>query len=580
MIHLRGIFSTVLSVLALLFVSGPLMATSLEAVIDRNDVNFGQSVNLTVTATGLNGELDFSVLEDDFEILDTRLSRNVRIVNGQSDSSLVWQIGLMPLKTGELKVPSFSIDGVTSKSLVLTIGEARSTQQGIPAGEDFVLEISADKTEAFVQEQIILTARVYQARNIIEGSLSDPSGDGLMLQRLGNDQTFTTTLNGRQYNVIERRYAIFAQESGEHTISPLSLVATVRQNNGSGSRNGFFTPTQKIRVASNNIVLSVKPKPAEGQSGWWLPAETLSLTANWEDDITQARVDEPLTRSMSLAAKAVLSTQLPALDVPELDGAKIYPDLPDIQTQTDGDSLITYRIDKWAIIPRTIGPLLIPEVRIEWYDTINQKLQYAVLPEQVIDILPSENASQVTDNHLTIENPVENAQIKEEPTDASVLNAKVNTSVDASASKWRLAFYVVFLLWLLTLGRWLWLSKVSKATAKVKLPAMALGNRISVSDVEIACRSNNPEKIVQSLLLFSKNKWPSDAPLSIGELAARLDNKPLTTLLNALDKAVYGKSAGTSEFGTLVEALKTALGVEVNKNSEKLVDDKSLLPKL
>lgn len=578
MIHRRSVFYTLLSMLVLLLASGPVMAASLKAVIDRNHVEFGQSVNLTVTATELNGEIDFSVLEGDFDILDSRTSRNVRIVNGKSDSSLVWQIGLMPLKVGELTIPSFNIDAVASTELVLTVGEARLAKQGVPAGEDFFLELSTDKTEAFVQEQIILTARVYQARSIIEGSLSDPVGDGLMLQRLGNDQTFTKSLNGRQYNVIERRYAIFAQESGEHTISPLRLIATVRQNNRSGSRSGFFTPTQKIHVASNSLVLSVKPKPAEGQSGWWLPAETLSLTANWEEDITQARVDEPLTRSISLAAQAVLSTQLPAFDVPEIDGAKVYPDLPDVQTQTDGESLITYRNDKWAIIPRAVGPLLIPEIRIEWYDTINNKLQYAVLPEEVIDIQPSENTSMVLDNNLTIKSPIETPQIKQITPAVAAPNEQMNTLADGLASKWKIAFYVVLFLWLLTLGWWFWLMKASKLAAKVKRSTMALSNKISVSDVEVACRSNNPERIVQALLNFSKKNWPDDAPLSIGDLSARLDDKPLTALLNALDKAVYGTSSEKSDFGNLVKVLNTALGA--SNSSEVLTGHKSLLPEL
>lgn len=581
--HSRGVSHTLLAVLVLLLLilSRSAMAASLDASLDRSTVEFGQSVALTVTATGLSGEIDFSILESDFDILDSRRSRNVRIVNGKSDSSLVWQIGLMPLKTGELTIPSFTLEGVSSNALLLSVGEARSAQQGMPSGEDFFLEIEADKTEVFVQEQIILTARVYQARNIIEGSLSDPTGDGLMLQRLGNDQTSSKTINGRQYNVIERRYALFAQESGEHSIAPLRLVATVRQDNRSGSRSGFFTPTQNIRVASNALQLTVKPKPVEGQSGWWLPAEALNLTANWEEDITQARVDEPLTRSISLAAKAVLSTQLPPLDIPELKGAKVYPDQPDVQTQTDGESLITYRTDKWAIIPRATGALKIPEVRVEWYDTINKKLQYAVLPEQIIEILPSESA--VSDSNSKPTSALDTGKVESEvelqTPDNSSLNAPLQTLSNESAWKWKLAFFIVLLLWLLTLGAWFWRVKAKSLALKVKLPATNVGHNISLREVEEACRSADPGKIIQSLLSFSQKRWPHDAPLNMGELAVRLNHEPLTLQLNALDKAMYSKSPEKSEFGSLVDALKLSLG-NVKQPAKDTPPQSTLLPSL
>lgn len=582
--HRRCIFYTSVSLLCLLLVTGPVIAASLEANVDRSNIEFGQSIALTVTATGLNGEIDFSVLEGDFDILDTRRSRNVRIVNGKSDSSLVWQIGLMPLNTGELTIPSFSLDGISSKALLLSVGEARSEQQGMPAGEDFFLDIQVDKTEVFVQEQIILTARVYQARNIIEGSLSDPGGDGLMLQRLGSDQTSTTTINGRQYNVIERRYALFAQESGKHSIAPLRLVATVRQDNRSGSRSGFFTPTQKIRVASNSLQLTVKPKPSEGKSGWWLPAEALNLTANWEEDIAQARVDEPLTRSISLAAKAVVSTQLPPLDIPELDGAKVYPDQPDVQTQTDGESLITYRTDKWAIIPRKVGPLKIPEVRVEWYDTINKKLQYAILPEQVIEILPAESSTSSIKSQSTPTtsalgpSEVESIDRSQTP-ENSALTAQVQAVADDSARKWKLAFFVVLMFWLVTLGVWFWRAKAHHSVVQADLPVINIRNRVSLRDVETACRSEDPSQIIQSLLRFSEKKWPDNTPLSMGELAVRLQHTPLSQQLNALDQAVYSKSAEKSDFGALINALEAALAAfeKPEKNSSA---QKSLLPNL
>ncbi len=577
----HGLFYLVWGMLFSLSCGSVALAATLDALVDRSQVDFGQSVNLTVTATGLNGEIDFTVLEDDFEILDTSRSRNVQIINGKSDSSLVWQIGLMPLKAGELRIPSFSIDGVQSKEVVLSVKEARVTQQDGPAGQDFFLEITADKSDAFVQEQIIVTARVYQARNIIEGSLSDPSADGLVLQRLGSDQTFTTTLDGRQYNVIERRYAIFAQESGGHTISPLRLVATVRQNSRSGSNSGFFTPTQKVRVASNSLVLSIKPKLANGQSGWWLPAETLSLMADWNEDITQARVDQPITRNISLSAKAVLSTQLPPMDVPTLEGAKIYPDQPDIQTQTDGESLITYRTDKWAIIPRSVGPLSIPEIRIEWYDTINKKLQYAILPEQVIEILAAENAATsdnsqklALSNKLPDEKSADSALLPENP----VVNPST-TNTDDLVSKWKLSFYSVLLLWLVTLGLWFWQQQIKTSSRKLKAPAISVGNNPSVREVEEACKAGDPKVIVQSLLSFAKKKWPENTPHSIGELSLRLNHKPLSTLLSALDRAVYAKSSNNTDFTPIAPALKSVLKSKKQSTATSTID-KNLLPEL
>lgn len=537
-------------------------AATLTATLDRTDIAEGESVTLTVEAVDADGDIDFSVLDADFDVLNVSRSRNVRIMNGRSDSSLTFEVALLPKRTGEISIPAFSLDGARSQPITLQVGEAPAQTPGVAAGREFFVETSVDKTTPYVQEQVIVSVKIYQAREIVEGRLDDPASDQLVVQRLGNDVSYQSELQGQRYTVIERRFAVFAQESGVVRLPPIALTATVRRTDR--WRGGsFFAPTENIRVASNALQLDVKPRPAGHDAGWWLPADAFGLTENWSTDPTAARVGEPLTRTISLSAVGVQENQLPVLRPPEVEGVKIYPDQPELQTVADSEGLQSYRTDKWAIIPQRAGEVTLPEVRVNWFDTARKESREAVLPATTITVAASPGAVP------EVPNPVEQPVATTEPaptSDVGVEAPLLPTAASRDPGLWPWATLLALLGWVATGGLW-WRSRRRPGAA---MPERALSTRAKrradLSALRSAVAGGDARAFRRALLTWSAQHWPTSSPAGLQALAQRLRSAELEASFKALDAAVYG-SGQTVDLHAVLRSVEQALAAEKEMGS-------------
>jgi len=63
-----------------------------------------------------------------------------------------------------------------------------------------------------------------------------------VIEKLTEDSNYGTKINGVDYSVTERKYAIFPQKSGTLTIKPLVLTAAVLSG-GRPAFNSFLIPS-------------------------------------------------------------------------------------------------------------------------------------------------------------------------------------------------------------------------------------------------------------------------------------------------------------------------------------------------
>jgi hypothetical protein len=84
---------------------------------------------------------------------------------------------------------------------------------------------------------VLYTVRLYRRVDITAG-LSDPELGDAVIERLGDDSNYNTQINGVDYGITERKFAIFPQKSGSVTIKPLVLTAEVLDNSRPNF-NGF-----------------------------------------------------------------------------------------------------------------------------------------------------------------------------------------------------------------------------------------------------------------------------------------------------------------------------------------------------
>ncbi len=436
--------------LTLLLMMASNAQAELTAAVDRQEMFFGESFTLTITSDqNTNSQPDFTLLDAVFHVGQTGKSSSTQIVNGSVSTQTTWQVLLVPKSIGSHIIPPIEVDGEQTKAIKITVNKPDPNAQ---AKGDIFIEIETDKTSAYVQEEILLTVRLLYAINLKNGALSDPAGNGVIVQQVNKGANYTTQRNNKTYQVLERKYAIFAENSGPLTLNPLVFEGEVTDN--SRQSFGMFQRGRPIRQVSEMLELEIKQIPQDFVNKDWIPAKQVTLQQSWSQN-KPYQVGEPITRTINLTAVGLSETQLPDLTIDSIDEAKIYQDKTDTMTRTDGQQLIASKIIKYAVIPTTAGTLEIPEFTLEWYDTASQSAQVARIPATTLPI-------EAADASTTQAPQAIDFQPQQIPATEVIDNTLMpNQTSTANNWLWQILTAVFAALWLLTV--WLWLLRSKRA---------------------------------------------------------------------------------------------------------------------
>ncbi len=508
----------------LLLISLSAQAADIQVSVDRNPVNVNDSFQIIFTANQEpDGSPDFSPLEDNFEILDQQRSSNASWINGQSNRIEKWILRVLAKQSGELLIPPIAFGNDSSKPLSIVVSESRATTP--QTNDEIFLEVTATPDKPYVQSQVLYSLKLYRRVLITQAKLDEPQLKDAVIEKLGEDSTYNSQVQGVSYTVTERKYAIFPQQSGVFTIAPLTLNAEVLIQRRP-SFNGFFNQqsTENRRISSNAITLNVQPVPANFKNSNWLSAESLQLSENWSDKSMQTKVGEPLTRTMRLTAKGSTVGQLPELSGSTvIDGIKSYPDQPVLKEDKQDDGLTAVREEKIAYIPSKPGDYTLPALKISWFNTKTQKVEILNLPSVTIKALASSEASQQAPK-----TPASDIKIETPAISTSVVNNE-----NGDSRFWQGLSAFLALGWLLTiLAFYLRLIKKSSQTDQTKgqLPNSAIEKAL-----KRACWENNPQAAKQAVLQWGRIQFGSD---SLGSIA-RLCSEPLQTQIENLNQLLY-----------------------------------------
>ncbi len=375
---------TALLTLCLLVISslfaGLALADGLEASVDRNRLTENESVTLFLKAPGLQitGEPELGELYRDFEVLAQQVRTNIQIINGQNLSERVWEVSLLPKRTGTLIIPAITIGDASSQPITLEVQPEPTNTQ---ASADVFLHSEIDHSGSiYVQQQLIYTLRLYYATSISDHGLTDLDLDNVLLVQLGNRKDFEARIDGRLYNVAEWQFALYPQSSGELVIPAQTFSGRVRIQNRY-SLGGL----KHIRIQSPEHKINVLPVPdAFPANAQWLPARSVTLNQEWSGNYAQWQEGTPLTRKLTLQAKGLTAAQLPPLVMPPIQGVRQYPEQPQLNEQPEnlnqkGAGLVGEKTLSIALIPTESGVLNLPQLQVPWWNTETDQLEYATL---------------------------------------------------------------------------------------------------------------------------------------------------------------------------------------------------------
>ena len=370
--------------LLLLFFSTAVLAevTELITSVDRNPVRADESVMLQVTAVGNpdRDAIDFSVLESQFRVSAPSVSQSTQIINGRRSSSVSWRVNLFPLAQGDLVIPAFEMDGKRSQPIKLTV-LSPDDNSGQP--REYFLTTDINNRDIYLQQQVVYTVRIHLANEIQSGSLSEPVLEGAIIEKLGEDKEFQDLIDGVRYRIIERKFAIIPQSSGEFTVK--SPLFEARVLSGTSQRLAYFSRTKTINRAGPEQTINVKPIPTNYQYTW-LPSELVKIEESWQGDTDSIFVGEPITRTITLTALGLLDEQLPEIQPAYHPSFKTYPEQPQNQSIQQNDRLIAQTVVNTAIIAEQAGNFVLPEVRVPWFNVNTEKTEFAIIPARSIEV--------------------------------------------------------------------------------------------------------------------------------------------------------------------------------------------------
>ncbi|MED5425237.1 MAG: BatD family protein, partial [Pseudomonadota bacterium] len=348
-----------------------------------------EAIRLTVTADGSadRDAFDSSPLLKDFVVGRTSVSSQTSIVNFDTKRTTVWTTTLFPRKEGTFTIPSLTIEGKSTKPIQVKV---IPVQEQSNVARDYFVTTDIDVKEAYLNQQLLYTVKLFLSSNIERGSLQAPEMQNAEITQLGEDKQYTDIVNGRRYQIIERQFAVVPQASGEFTLRGPIFTGEVMAAN-TNQRFGFFNRTQQINRVGPDITVNIKPIP-QGIDYPWLPSEMVRVDEEWPQGDSFV-AGEPVTRIVTLTALGVVEEQLP--DIPEFypPNFKLYPDQSNTTTVEKDQSLISQRQTSLAIIPTQPGNFVLPEITIPWFNTLTQQTEYSTIPARSITVAPASGAN-------------------------------------------------------------------------------------------------------------------------------------------------------------------------------------------
>jgi len=409
-------------------------AQDIEVSVDRYELARGETLTYTIRVfeqrQGM--QLDLTPLTENFDVLGTRTSSQIRSINGSVESWTDYIVTLFPLTEGDLEIPPLTINNARTDPITVSVVNQgpRSNQ----SSEELFLEIEVNKDSVYVQEQLLFTVRLFYTINGIRNpQFTELEMPDTVIQLIGSPNQYEKLIDGVRYGVYEKRYVIFPQRSGPLEIPDILFRGEVTD----GSSNFVFRNlnTRRVTAFIDGMTVDVKQRPAAAaNSPVWLPVSGLTLEDSWAPDTEELQIGDSVVRTITMVAEGLDGAVLPPFGTTDLDGANTYPDPAEIDRTFVSGEIVGTRVETMTIVPTVDGNLEIPEISIPWWNIDTDQLQLTSIPAKTLTIgaiagaAPAEQAVSSSGNleELLAMPPVVDQEMIDEQAEAEYIEIEAN----------------------------------------------------------------------------------------------------------------------------------------------------------
>ncbi|HEY0334599.1 MAG TPA: BatD family protein [Stenotrophomonas sp.] len=519
------------------------------AWLDRDRVAAGEPVTLNIETDQRSAGPDYSALGADFGISGQQSSRQMEMTQGTVTVRSLFAVVLTPRRSGSLTVPALQVGADSTAPLALTVTAATAAATGSGAGgatgsgpmqargdQSVFVETRVDDTQPYVQQSVGVVVRLYYATQLAAGALELEAPEGASLQQVGDDANTVQTVNGRAYNVAERRYLLVPERSG-------SLVLPGAKFTGRAV-GGFFDDyfgrgNGELNAHSASTPLQVRAQPDNAPQPW-LPLRDLRLRYT----ATPQRAAAGETAQIVVEATAVGATraQFPDLVLPPVADAQVFPEPAQFDERFVGGSPQLKWTRRFSLVPNRAGKLVVPGIRLDWWDVRASTVRSATLPDLTLDVAPGTGAFAAAPAPAPTAAPSRQA--------LSIPAAGNPTLIQRSAT-WATLAAVFALLWLFTLvtAVILWRRRPPSAAAgQAEPPAHRASASVSMAELRRAIDNGGLDEV--GALLCAMGGVPD-----LDAVVARLADPAQRQAVQGMQRARW---AGEGDIGQARQRLREA----------------------
>jgi hypothetical protein len=363
-------------------------AQEITLTLDRSELARGETLTLTIRVYDQRQgmQLDLTPLTENFDVLGTRTSSQVRSINGNTDIWTDYIITLFPLTEGSLRIPSLTISGQLTDELEVTVTNqgARSNQET----DELFLEIEVNKDSLYVQEQLLFSIRLFYTINGIRNPVfTEIDIPDTVTQLIGSPNQYEKIIDGQRYGVYEKRYVIFPQKSGSLDIPDILFRGEV--TDGSSSFVFRNLNTRRITAFIEGRTIDVVERPPSAEIlPTWLPVTDLVMEESFSRPLSDLKVGDTFVRTIKMTANGVDGAVLPPFSPSNIQGFNTYPDPAKIERRFVNGSIVGERIESSTLVVLEDGNLSIPAIKIDWWNVDFDRLDSTIIQETMLRIIP------------------------------------------------------------------------------------------------------------------------------------------------------------------------------------------------
>lgn len=512
---------------------------SVSANVQKTSVSLGEMVVLTIKSDENTSEQpDLSVLKGKFSVAGTSMSKQSYMVNGQVSHETSWQLNMLPLEEGELIIPPITLgmektnpikifvssnedsSDIWEEEALSSADEDEDIQSKEPA---YLLETQIEKgtEDPFVQQEINYLVYIKDHGELQNISLSFDSTTDFLVQEL--EEPYVKELGGKREIVFS--YALFPQKSGVLQVPTVHMNASVYQKPlvDTFFQGGFFKinlPSflglqAPVSLAKKGPSIRVRPAPRDYNDRWWLPAEKISVSAQFVDMPQHVVEGSVLTREIVISAVGLTDKQLPEPDIISNEDWKQYPEKPVGETSIVNGKVTASSKTLDVVIPQKAGELVLPEIKIPWYNVLTQTVETAVVPASMVKV----------EQNYALKNSESELQIPQ-PTTEKNKKEVILWEMIAPYFKIFLAF----------LGGIL----ISYLCFKPKKMKQVQKNaEIKTEDIVQSAQKKDLKKLRDQLISWAAKNYPAKDVSNLKDVAKALEDEDFDKAIDALSLALY-----------------------------------------